>query len=37
LNTQRIQDLGWKCKLPTREALKASILSLYEDERTSKQ
>ncbi len=37
LNTQRIQGLGWKCKMPTREALKASILSLYEDERTSKQ
>ena len=36
LNTDRIQALGWKCGKSTREALKASILSLYEDERTSK-
>jgi UDP-glucose 4-epimerase len=36
LNTDRIQSLGWKCTKSTREALKASILSLYEDERTSK-
>jgi len=36
LNTDRIQNLGWKCGKSTREALKASILSLYEDERTSK-
>jgi UDP-glucose 4-epimerase len=36
LNTQRIQGLGWRCKMSTREALKASILSLYEDERTSR-
>ena len=36
LNTDRIKRLGWKCSKSTREALKASILSLYEDERTSK-
>lgn len=36
LNTGRIQSLGWKCQRTSREALKASILSLYEDERTSK-
>jgi len=36
LNTDRIQSLGWKCQRSTREALKASILSLYEDERISK-
>ncbi len=36
LNTDRIQGLGWKCKMSTRDALKASIMSLYEDERTSK-
>lgn len=36
LNTDRIKSLGWRCKLSTREALKASLLSLYEDERTSK-
>jgi UDP-glucose 4-epimerase len=36
LNTDRIQSLGWKCSKTTREALKASILSLHEDERTSK-
>jgi UDP-glucose 4-epimerase len=36
LNTQRIQKLGWRCKMSTRQALKASILSLYEDERTSR-
>jgi UDP-glucose 4-epimerase len=36
LNTDRIQSLGWKCQKTTREALKASILSLNEDERTSK-
>jgi UDP-glucose 4-epimerase len=36
LNTDRIQSLGWKCSKSTRDALKASILSLYEDERTSK-
>jgi UDP-glucose 4-epimerase len=36
LNTDRIQSLGWKCQKSSREALKASIESLYEDERTSK-
>jgi UDP-glucose 4-epimerase len=36
LNTDRIQSIGWKCQKSTREALKASIRSLLEDERTSK-
>lgn len=36
LNTDRIRSLGWTCEKSSREALKASILSLYEDERTSK-
>jgi len=35
LNTDRIKSLGWSCKKSTREALKASIMSLYEDKRTS--
>lgn len=36
LNTQKIQSLGWKCRLSSREALKASMASLFQDERTSK-
>ena len=36
LNTDRIKSLGWRCQRTSREALKASILALYEDERTSK-
>lgn len=35
LNTDRIKDLGWRCQLSTREALKQSISSLLKDERTS--
>lgn len=37
LNTDRIQSLGWACKLSTREALKQSISSLLKDERTSRE
>lgn len=37
LNTDRIQALGWKCSLNTREALRRSIQSLFSDERISKQ
>lgn len=36
LNTNRIQSLGWKCQRSTYAALKDSVLSLYEDERTCK-
>jgi UDP-glucose 4-epimerase len=36
LNTDRIKSLGWHCQRTSREALKASILALYEDERTNK-
>ncbi len=36
LNTDRIQSLGWKCQRSTYAALKASILSLFEDERICK-
>ena len=36
LNTDRIQSIGWKCQKSTREALKVSIRSLFEDDRTSK-
>jgi UDP-glucose 4-epimerase len=35
LNTDRIQSLGWKCERNCREALKQSIVSLSEDERTN--
>lgn len=35
LNTDRIQSLGWKCERNCREALRASLISLLEDERTS--
>lgn len=35
LNTARIQRLGWKCERGCREALKQSIFSLSEDERTN--
>lgn len=31
LNTDRIQKLGWKCSLPTREALKKSMMSMLKD------
>jgi UDP-glucose 4-epimerase len=37
LNTDRIKNLGWRCKLSTREALKQSISSLSMDERTSRE
>ncbi len=37
LNTDRIQSLGWKCSMNTREALRRSIESLFSDERISKQ
>lgn len=37
LNTDRIQALGWSCKLSTREALKQSIASLLTDKRTSRE
>jgi len=36
LNTDRIQSIGWRCQKSTREALKASLRSLCEDERTSR-
>jgi UDP-glucose 4-epimerase len=36
LNTDRIQSMGWKCQKSTREALKASLRSLCEDERTNR-
>jgi len=36
LNTDRIRALGWTNRLNTREALRASLLSLFSDERTSK-
>ncbi len=36
LNTDRIQSIGWKCQKSTREALKASLRSLCDDERTSR-
>lgn len=35
LNTDRIKSLGWRCQLSTRDALKQSIASLLQDERTS--
>jgi UDP-glucose 4-epimerase len=35
LNTNRIRSLGWKNKFNTREALQASLKSLFSDERTS--
>jgi len=36
LNTARIQSLGWRCQRSTREALKASLLSLSQDDRISR-
>ncbi len=37
LNTDRIQALGWRCSMKTREALHRSMKSLFSDERISKQ
>ncbi len=31
LNTDRIQALGWTCRLPTREALRNSLMSMLRD------
>jgi len=31
LNTDRIRALGWTCRLPTREALRNSLVSMLED------
>lgn len=36
LNTDRIRNLGWTNQFNTRKALRASLLSLYADERTKK-
>lgn len=36
LNTDRIRNLGWANKFNTRDALKASLQSLYSDDRTSR-
>ena len=36
LNTDRIRSLGWKNRYNTSEALRASLESLFSDERTSK-
>ena len=36
LNTDRIKELEWKCELSTREALKASILSMLPDIKNGK-
>jgi len=36
LNTNRIQSLGWTCRYGSREALRAALLSLISDERTSR-
>jgi UDP-glucose 4-epimerase len=36
LNTNRIKELEWKCELSTREALKASILSMLPDIKNGK-
>jgi UDP-glucose 4-epimerase len=36
LNTRRIQSLGWTCRYGSREALRAALLSLISDERTSR-
>ena len=33
LNTDRIRSLGWTCRRPTREALRASLESMLEDAR----
>ncbi len=35
LNTNRIQSLGWRCSRNCREALKESLISLSQDERTN--
>lgn len=37
LNTDRIRALGWTCSMSTREALRRSIKSLFDDERVSRQ
>ncbi len=31
LDTRRIQSLGWRCRLSTREALRQSILAMIPD------
>jgi UDP-glucose 4-epimerase len=36
LNTDRIVALGWSCQMNTKEALRASLKSLFSDDRTSK-
>ena len=36
LNTDNIKSLGWKCSMPTREALKQSILSMLPDIKAKK-
>jgi UDP-glucose 4-epimerase len=35
LNTDRIQSLGWKCERNCRQALRQSMMSLAQDERTN--
>jgi len=37
LNTDRMRSLGWRCQRNTREALRESLESLLEDDRTSKE
>jgi UDP-glucose 4-epimerase len=36
LNTKRIKSLGWTCRYGSREALRVALLSLINDERTSR-
>ncbi|MGH7813944.1 MAG: NAD-dependent epimerase/dehydratase family protein [Candidatus Binataceae bacterium] len=36
LNTDRIRKLGWACKHTAREAMRAALLALIEDDRTSR-
>jgi UDP-glucose 4-epimerase len=36
LNADRIQSLGWTCRYSSREALRAALLCLISDERTSR-
>jgi hypothetical protein len=31
LDTRRIQSIGWRCRLSTREALRQSILAMIPD------
>jgi UDP-glucose 4-epimerase len=36
LNTDRIRKLGWTCRYSTRDALRASLMALIADDRTSR-